>query len=187
VSLPALVLVTGPQGTGKSAVAEAAAGHLGTAVVGHDWVMSALRPYPEVQRALEAMEPQGNRVVGWSVMNALAREQLRHGRSIVLDGVARAPEVTRCRETARAEDARTVLIATTCSDPGVHRSRIEGRQRHIPDWYELDWEHVAEALVRWEPPADADLTLDAADPWDGNVSRLVRLLGPSGEATDTGA
>ena len=84
-----LVLVTGLPGTGKSTMAEIASRELGAPVLGHDWAMSGLRPYPEMQRALDAMDPPGHRGVGWSLLWALARSQLRRGSSVVLDGVAR--------------------------------------------------------------------------------------------------
>jgi predicted kinase len=174
--MPVLVVVTGVPGTGKSSVAEVAAGLSQASVLGHDWAMSALRPYPGLQRELDDMEPAGHRTVGWAIMAALAREQLRNGRSVVLDGVARAPEVAMCREAARSESGRMVVITTRCSDRDLHRSRIEGRRRLIPDWYELDWEHVEKALAQWEPPDGADLCLDASDPWQGNVARVRELL-----------
>ncbi|MGA3147296.1 MAG: AAA family ATPase [Acidimicrobiales bacterium] len=173
---PMLVVVTGVPGTGKSSVAEVVAGLSQASVLGHDWTMSALRTYPGLQRELDDMEPPGHRTVGWAIMTALAREQLRNGRSVVLDGVARAPEVAMCREAARSESGRMVVIATRCSNRALHRSRIEGRQRAIPDWYELDWEHVEQTLAHWEPPDGADLCLDASDPWTGNVSRVRELL-----------
>jgi hypothetical protein len=109
---PTLVLVTGLPGTGKSRVAEAAAEALGAAVLGHDWAMSGLRPYQELQDVLDAMEPSGHRVVGWSILNALAAAQLRAGRSVVLDGVARRSEIAACREKAQREDSRFMMIAT---------------------------------------------------------------------------
>ena len=166
-----LVLVTGLPGSGKSTVAEAVAEPLGAAVLGHDWTMSGLRPYTELQLVLDAI-PTGHQVVGWSILNALARAQLRCGRSVVLDGVARAPEIDACRETARSESARMVLIATQCSNVLVHRSRIEGRQRLIPNWYELDWNQVEQSLASWDQPLDADLHLDTAEAWDVIFSQL---------------
>jgi len=174
---PLLVVVTGVQGTGKSTVAEAVAEMLGAAVLAHDWAMSALRPYPEVQAALDAMEPPGHRVVGWSILDSLARAQLRRGCSVVLDGVARAVEVARCRASAQDLAASLVVIMTQCSDLGVHRSRIDGRQRVIPNWYELDWEHVQSTLAGWEPPEDVDLRLETTDPWEDNMTRLHCLFG----------
>ena len=65
-----------------------------------------------------------------------------------------------------------MLITTECSDLSVHRARIEGRQRFIPDWYELDWSPVEHALASWQAPDDADLHLDTAGPWDGILGQL---------------
>jgi predicted kinase len=169
------VLVTGLQGTGKSTVADAAGAHLEAAVLAHDWAMSGLRPYPELQEALDAIE-FGHRHVGWSILWALSRSELRRGRDVVLDGVARAPEIARCRSLAVEERARLIVVLTDCPDAATHRGRVEGRRRAIPDWYELDWAHVQRARDTWEPPADPDLVLDARSPVDENLSRLRSLL-----------
>ena len=167
-----LVLVTGLQATGKSTTAEVAARELGAPVLGHDWAMSGLRPFPEVQAALDAMDPPGHRAVGWSVIWALARAQLRMGSSVVLDGVARSPEVEATRLVADEESARCLVVMTTCADPVIHRSRVEGRQRQIPNWYELDWDHVERSRASWVPPGDVDLALRAMDGLGENAERL---------------
>lgn len=167
-----LVLVTGLPGTGKSTMADAAATTLGAAVLAHDWAMSGLRPFPAVQDALAAMDPPGHRPVGWSLLWALARSQLRRGLPVVLDGVARGPEVTGTRALGAEERARCLVVMTTCPDVDVHRARIEGRSRHIPHWYELDWEHVARARAAWEPPDDVDVVLEATMPAAENAARL---------------
>ena len=143
-------------------MADVAAAELGAPVLGHDWAMSGLRPYPELQEALDAMALRGHRGVGWSILWALARSQLRRGRPVVLDGVARAPEVARCRALARDEGAPSVVVMTACSDAELHRSRIEGRQRGIPGWYELDWEALD----------DVDVVLDAAATVAQNTAML---------------
>jgi predicted kinase len=171
-----LVLVTGVPGTGKSTVADAAGRQIGAAVLAHDWAMSGLRPYPELQQALDEMDPLGHRVVGWSILAALARAELRRGRAVVLDGVARREEIALCRQLADEEGARMVLVATGCSDADLHRQRIEGRQRLIPGWYELTWDGVARALAGWEAPVAADLALDAARPWEGNAAQLREVI-----------
>lgn len=174
---PALVLVTGLPGTGKSTVAEAISLQMGAPVLSHDWVMSGLRPYPEIQQTLDEMEPSGHRSVGWSILTAIARSQLRSRRSVIIDGVARAPEIRACRTTAEEEQARSVVITTHCSDISLHQARVEGRHRGIPGWYELDWRQVNKSREAWEDPPDADLCLDTANEWNATISQLGTLFG----------
>lgn len=167
------MVVTGLPGTGKSTVAESAADILGGPILSHDWAMSGLRPFPTLQLALDSMEPPGHGPVGWSILRALARPHLRRRSSVILDGVARAAEIEKCDQVAHDEDARLVVLLTECPDAEVHRSRIEGRHRAIPDWYELDWDHVQRSRRSWEPPARVDLTLQATNARHSN-SRMVR-------------
>ena len=161
---PMLVLVTGLQGTGKSTVARIVADSLSAPLIAHDWAMSGLRPYPEVQAALDAMDPPGHGSVGWSILRAPAQSQLRRRSSVVLDGVARTPQVDTLRELAAKERARFVVIMTQCSDLELHRSRVEGRERAIPGWYELEWSHVEQSRKRWDPTLGVDVTVDSAKP-----------------------
>jgi predicted kinase len=178
---PTLLLVTGLPGTGKSTVADQAAALLGAPVLAHDWAMSGIRPFRAVQDALESMVPSGHQPVGWSILYALARSQIRRGSSVVLDGVARSPYVEQCREVANQEGARFLAVLTECTDLDVHRIRIESRQRLIPDWYELDWEQVQRSRSTWDPLLPVDLTLQATDPTEANDHMLARLvLGNSG-------
>jgi predicted kinase len=122
------------------------------------------------------MGQRGHRGVGWSILWALARSQLRRGQPVVLDGVARAPEVAGTRALAREERAASFVVLTECADPELHQSRVEGRQRGIPGWYELDWEHVARARQEWEPPDDVDLVLEATASVAQNVASLRSAL-----------
>ena len=101
---PVLVLVTGLQGTGESTVAEMVANLLLAPLIAHDWTMSGLRSFPEIQATLDAMEPSGHGRVGWSLLRALAQSQLRRGSSVVLDGVARAPELEALRQLSVEEE-----------------------------------------------------------------------------------
>ena len=157
-------------------MAETAARELHAPVLAHDWAMSGLRPYREIQATLDGMDPPGHRSVGWSILWALARSQLRTGSSVVLDGVARQPEVDGTRLLADEEGAESLVVMTTCADPEVHRSRVEGRRRRIPNWYELDWPHVERARSSWIPPDGVDLVLEATDPVDQNADRLRTVL-----------
>lgn len=171
-----LVLITGLPGSGKSTMAGVAGRELGAPVLSHDWAMSGLRPFPEVQEALDAMGQRGHRGVGWSLLWALARSQLRLGSSVVLDGVARQPEVDGTRRVAHEEDAGAVVVMTSCADAELHRSRVEGRKRHIPNWYELDWDQVHRTRSTWAPPSGLDLVLEAETAVDENADAVRSLL-----------
>ena len=171
-----LVLVTGLQGTGKSTIAARGADLLGAPVLAWDWVMAALTPFERVQETLEALDRPTYRAVGWAVMWQLSRAQLQRGRSVVLDGLARSDEVTATRALAGEHGAKSLVVLTTCDDPELHRSRVEGRTRGIPGWYELSWDHVAEARRTWKPPADVDVVLDCSQPLKHNVSVLEPLV-----------
>ena len=67
------------------------------------------------------MEPPGHGSVGWSILYAIARSQLRRGRSVVLDGVARAAEIDTGEHLALDENAAFVVVFVECPDPVVHR------------------------------------------------------------------
>lgn len=182
----ATLLLTGLPGSGKSTLAERGADRLGASVLAHDWAMAGLRPYPDLQVALEAMDHVTHRSLGWSLLWSLARAQLRAGRSVVLDGVARANEVAATRSLAREEGARCLVVRVECPDEDVHRARIEGRVRAIPGRYELDWEDVAWARGTWarDAPNDVDLVLDTTGPLEHTRSRLDALL--AGEVGEGG-
>lgn len=169
---PLLVLVTGLPGTGKSTIAETAGALLAAPVLSHDWAMSGLQPYPILQEALRSMAPYGHGEVGWSLLASLALSQLRRRSPVVLDGVARAPQVEALRSMADTEGARFVLVTTECSDVAIHRSRVEGRERGIPNWSELEWEQVESSRARWDPDLRSDLRLDAAQPLAENLAYL---------------
>jgi Predicted kinase len=171
-----LVLLTGPPGTGKSALAEHAADVLGAPVLGWDWAMAALTSFDAIQESLATLSPVDHRRVGWSILWNLATAQLRQGRSVVLDGVARDGHISETRDIAAAAGADCFVIATLCSDVAEHERRLDGRVRAIPGWHELDWPGVANLLANWTPPVDADLTLDAMDSLDANCDSLARLL-----------
>ena len=77
---------------------------------------------------------------------------------------------------AKAEKGTFVLIATHCGDRELHRSRIEGRQRSIPNWDELSWDSVLQSLGSWVDPDEADLRLDSANPWEDSLAEIINLL-----------
>jgi predicted kinase len=122
------------------------------------------------------MEPSGHGAVGWSILRALARSELRRGRSLVLDGVARAAEIELCRQLATDEGSTFVVILVECPDREVHRSRIEGRDRAIPGWHELTWNDVERSRERWSSPEHVDLRVDSTRSPASTRKLLIALL-----------
>ena len=76
------------------------------------------------------------------------------------------------RALALEEGAGSVVVMTGCADAAVHRSRVEGRQRLIPNWYELDWDHVETARKAWVPPQDVDL-VQGTVAWETLINSLA--------------
>jgi predicted kinase len=179
-----LLLVTGLPGSGKTGIAEALADDLHASVVGHDWVMAALRAQTEVWKAMQTLDRVAFRTVGWSIMWNVAAAQLRAGRSVILDGVARQPEVVKSRDVAKACDASFFVVLCTIDDSDLHRQRIAERVRGIPGWPELTWEEVQRSRAGWQAPDDADLVLSALDSFEANLELLRSAFGLSPASGD---
>ena len=64
---------------------------------------------------------------------------------MVLDGVARAPQIESLRRLAKEAGVRLFVIMTECSDVELHRSRIEGRDAVSLVRAQLDWSHVEQS------------------------------------------
>jgi hypothetical protein len=166
-----LVVVSGWTGAGKSTMADLIAADLGATVASFDWVMSGLRALPEVWAHVEAPVERQRRV-GWNLLSRIAEQQLRRGSSCVLDLMARDEPCDEWRELATTYGASFAVVECTCSDIDLHRSRIEGRQRRIPGWYELEWERVARGREGYPPLAGPKVTIDAIDPVEHNLAQV---------------
>jgi len=176
MSSATLLLLTGLPGSGKTSLARGAAVDLEAPVIGHDWVMAGLKGHATVWAEMGKLDHVGFRSVGWTVMWNLALAQLREGRWVVLDGVARSPEVTGTRDIAKQADCASFVVLCSISDPEVHRERVLGRERAIPNWPELSWKEVEGSRSHWEPPNDVNLVLDALDPFERNLASLRSSL-----------
>jgi predicted kinase len=171
-TVPRLVLVGGWTGAGKSTMANAIGDDLGCAVGSFDWLMSALRAVPEVWEAVE-LPVERQRAVGWALLGRLAEHELRRGRDVVLDLVAREEPRRTWAALADRYGAGFSVVECVCSDPRVHRERVEARTRDIPGWYELTWPQVARGRDRYRPLRDPKLVIDSVNPVASNIA-LVR-------------
>jgi len=171
-----LVMITGLPGAGKSTIAGTAADHLDAAVLGWDWMMGGLTGFDQIQDVLRGLDARTYADIGWSVLFNLAAEQLRRGRSVVLDGVARDRQIAAAQALVASEGGRLLVVLDRCPDETTHRSRIEGRQRRIPGWHELTWANVARSRADWQDPGTVDLELDTTRPLDELALELTSRL-----------
>lgn len=121
-------------------------------------------------------EPTG--LAAYVVVEALAAEQIALGHDVIVDAV-NAVEAARAqwRDLAARTGAGLRFIEVRCSDPGVHRGRLEARQRDIAGFYEPSWADVEQRSREFAPWTDDRLTLDSVKPREGNLSAALRYLG----------
>ena len=170
-----LVVVTGWTGAGKSTIADAMANELRATVASFDWVMSALRCHEDVWSAVE--EPvELQRRMGWDLLSRIAEQQLRAGRSCILDLVAREQPRQEWAALADRYRASFPVVECVCSDVEVHRSRVDGRRREIPGWYELKWEWVERGRQLYEPLSEPKVVIDAIEPLEHNLGVVMHHL-----------
>jgi predicted kinase len=176
-----LIVVTGWTGAGKSTMAELLSSETGATVASFDWLMSALRDHPEVWSTVR--EPDRQRRIGWDLLSRVAEQQLRGGRSCVLDLVAREQVRGEWSVMAERYGASFAVVECICSDIDTHRSRVEGRRRDIPGWYELTWDRVEHGRLTYDPLSNPKVVVDAVNSPDHNLSVVKRHLAsipPSG-------
>lgn len=172
---PWLMVVTGWTGAGKSTMADLVAAEIGATVASFDWLMSALRSHHDIWSVVEnPIEFQ--RRVGWDLLSRVAETQLRGGRSCVLDLVAREQPRREWSALADRYGASFLVVECVCSDIDVHRSRVDGRHRDIPGWYELGWERVERSRRLYEPLSEPKIVIDAVDSTEHNLALVMRQL-----------
>jgi hypothetical protein len=148
------------------------------AVGSFDWLMSALRSISEVWQVVE-LPVERQRLVGWSPLSRLAEQELRHGRSLVLDLVAREPPRQDWVALADRYRAQFSVIECTCRNVDMHRRR-EQRCRDIPGWYELTWSQVERSRNHYVELAEPKLVVDAVNPLnplEQNLAAVREYLG----------
>jgi predicted kinase len=177
VTAPIVALFTGPPGTGKSTLADTIGREIHAPVFAWDWVMAPLRQVPSVHQAVMALPHRDRWAVGYALLDQLVEKQLRNGQHALIDCVARAGAEARFAATANRHAASFFVVECSCDDPDLHRTRVEGRVRAIPGWYELEWAEVQVSRESYEPLRCAKVVVDAGAPLGANLDRVRRHLG----------
>ncbi|HEV7657244.1 MAG TPA: AAA family ATPase [Mycobacteriales bacterium] len=162
-----VIVMTGLPGTGKSTLAEGVARAIGAPAFAGDWLLGALAPLGVLDHA----DRPTQLAVYFGLLDSLVTRQVLLGQDAVVDAVLDDDVAARWRRKAQL-----VVVQCVCSDVAVHRSRIEGRVRGIPGWHEVGWDHVERMRREFRPVTDPELTLDAVDPAEDNLRRVLDLV-----------
>jgi predicted kinase len=165
-----VIVLSGLPGTGKTRLAEGLARRLGISVFSVAWVLGALAPFGMLER-------RDRGPLAYALVTALVEHQLRLGQSAIVDGMVGANKVRRrLRELAQLHGAVFRVIECVCTDPAVHRERIEARHDRVPGWPDPGWDHVVEVRERYEPWAEERSVLDSIEPFEENLVAAERFV-----------
>ena len=166
-----LIVFSGVPGVGKSTLADAVGSRLGIPVFATDWLLGALTPFGG--RHLEDLMG-----ISGELLTTLALRQLALGQSAILDHPSEnIADRERWRTLARRADAEFIGVCCVCSDPAVHRARLEERTRGIPGWHDAGvWSNVERRIASFPAWPDGTLTIDTTAPHEENVAALVARL-----------
>ncbi|GAA2456997.1 MULTISPECIES: ATP-binding protein [Agromyces] len=170
-----LIVMAGLPGAGKSTIGEIVGARLGATVVSVDPIESAV-----LRAGIDADQPTG--LAAYLVAEEIARKELEAGRTVIVDAV-NAAEAARLqwRDLAERTDARLRVIEVVCSDEGVHRSRLEKRERNLPHLDETTWRAVEQSLegyAAWNGPSAAlpRVTIDSVRSLGENVDAALAFI-----------
>lgn len=172
-----LIAMAGLPGTGKSTVAEVVGNRLGLAVVSVDPIESAI-----LSAGIGADQPTG--LAAYLVAETLADAVLSSGRGVIVDAVnAVAPAREQWVKLAERQGVPLRFVEVVCSDPDLHRLRLETRVRDLPHFEEADWHRVEQTLDEWEEWSGASaaaprITVDSVQPLGVIVEQALTFLAP---------
>jgi predicted kinase len=167
--------MAGLPGTGKSAIAEKLRERLGHPMVSVDQIESAV-----LSAGIDADQPTG--LAAYLVAETLASTVLASGSDLIVDAVnAVSPARDQWVSLAARHGAALSFIEVVCSDPVVHRERLEARKRDLPHVSEPTWHAVEQSLDEYDewvgPSAAADrITLDSVEPLGIIVDRALAFI-----------
>jgi predicted kinase len=148
-----LIIFSGLPGSGKSTIARALAQRLGAVYLRIDTIEQAIRG---AEQADNEMGP-----AGYFVAYELARENLALGSIVITDSV-NPIQLTRdaYHDIATSVGVPWLDVEVVCSNPSLHRERVENRTVDIEGLALPDWQAVIDR--DYQPWGSERLVLDSA-------------------------
>lgn len=160
------VVFAGLPGVGKSVLSRATADALGATYVRVDSIEAAIVTH---------LVPVEDNPVGYFVAGAVASDQLRSGRNVVLDAVNDV-EIARQGwvDLGTSFGSPPRFVEVVCTDPDEHRHRVQGRGGEMPGHIVPTWEQVQRR--RYEPWRHERLVVDNLGAPEPHVARILAWL-----------
>ena len=170
-----LIAMAGLPAAGKSTIAEILGARLSASVVSVDPIESAI-----LEAGIDGDQPTG--LAAYLVAETIAGLVLESGHDVIVDavnGVDPAREQWVGLARSRGETLR--FIEVICSDPELHRERLQARASRLSHKNEPNWHAVEQSLDEYSPWAGASaavprITLDSARPLGVNVDAALAFV-----------
>jgi predicted kinase len=165
-----LVIISGLPGTGKTTLAIDLADKLDLPLICIDDIVET---HPEPSQLLNDDF--------WSQMNDILIEhvnnRLKQGTSVIVDSVFMGEDRNAVRRLARHYGIDFFAVHTHCSDKALWRARVEERARRFPHDKPATWDRIIAQSHKFQPwDLDDALFVDAVDPLEDNISKVINLL-----------
>jgi predicted kinase len=170
-----LIAMAGLPAAGKSTIAEILGARLFASVVSVDPIESAI-----LEAGIDGDQPTG--LAAYLVAETIAGLVLESGHDVIVDavnGVDPAREQWVGLARSRGETLR--FIEVICSDPELHRERLQARASRLSHPNEPNWHAVEQSLDEYSPWAGASaavprITLDSSRPLGVNVDAALAFV-----------
>lgn len=174
-AMPQLIVTAGLPGAGKSTIAEVIGNRLGLPIVSVDPLESAI-----LSAGIDRDQPTG--LAAYLVAETIAEAVLVGGAGVIVDAVnAVEPAREQWVRLAGRQNVPVKFLEVVCSDPELHRARLEKRDRELPNFAEPTWHAVEQSMDEWETwtgssAAVPRITLDSVQPLGVNVERALAFI-----------
>jgi len=165
-----LIVFAGLPGSGKTSLARSVADRLAVTFLRIDTFESAV---------VSTLQPFEDNPVGYVAAEWVAEDQLRSGRSVVVDAV-NSVEIARQGWLGLAErtGAELSFVEVICGDPAEHRRRVESRTGDWPGHGVPTWNQVQGQ--QWEPFRQPRTLIDNVGDPQQHIERILSVIGAPG-------